>query len=78
MPLAGVYACLRLLLDAILIRLPGGERDAELMLLRHELSVLRRSVKRPRLRTTDRLILTALAIRLPRSAWSALIVRPET
>jgi len=78
MVLAGVYACLRFFLDAILIRLPQAEREAELLLLRHELSVLRRSVKRPRLRMADRLILSALATRLPRSAWNALIVRPET
>ena len=78
MLLAGVYACLRFLLNAVLIRLPQADRDAELLLLRHELSVLRRSVKRPRLRMADRLILGALATRLPRSAWNALIVRPET
>jgi len=78
MLLAGVYACLRFFLDAVLIRLPQAERDAELLLLRHELSVLRRSVKRPRLRMADRLILSALAMRLPRSAWNTLIVRPET
>jgi hypothetical protein len=78
MLLAGVYACLRFLLDAVLIRLPQAERDAELLLLRHELSVLRRSVKKPRMRMADRLILSALAMRLPRSARSALIVRPET
>src|SRR6266540_1095480 len=78
MVLAGVYACLRFFLDAVLIRLPQAERDAELLLLRHELSVLRRSVKRPRLRMADRLILSALAMRLPRSAWNALIVRPQT
>src|SRR6266704_909134 len=76
--LAGVYACLRFFLDAVLIRLPQAERDAELLLLRHELSVLRRSVKRPRLRMADRPILSALAMRLPRSAWNTLIVRPET
>src|SRR5713226_10350642 len=78
MVLVGVYAYLRFFLDAVLIRLPQAEREAELLLLRHELSVLRRSVKRPRLRIADRLILSALAMRLPRSAWNALIVRPET
>lgn len=78
MLLSGVYTCLRFLLDLVLIRLPKAERDAELLLLRHELSVLRRSVKKPRLRVGDRMILSALAMRLPRSAWAALIVRPET
>lgn len=78
MLLAGAYACLRFVLDLVLMRLPQAERDAELLLLRHELSVLRRSVKRPRLRMWDRMILSALAIRLPRSTWSTLIVRPET
>ena len=78
MLLSGAYTCLRFLLDLVLIRLPEAERDAELLLLRHELSVLRRSVKKPRLRVWDRMILSALAMRLPRSAWAALIVRPET
>jgi hypothetical protein len=78
MLLAGVYACLRFLVDVIVIRQPQAERDAKLLLLRHELSVLRRSVKKPRLRMWDRMILSALAMRLPRSTWGALIVRPET
>ena len=44
--LSGVYTCLRFLLDLVLIRLPEAERDAKLLLLRHELRVLRRSVKK--------------------------------
>ena len=40
MVLVGVYAYLRFFLDAVLIRLPQAEREAELLLLRHELSVL--------------------------------------
>ncbi len=80
MLLAGVYACLRFIVDLVLGRLARSESDqeTELLLLRHELSVLRRSVKRPRLRMWDRLVISSLAMRLPRSAWTALIVRPET
>jgi hypothetical protein len=78
MLLAAVYDCLRFLLDLVLIRRPQAERDAELLLLRHELGVLRRSVKKPRLRTSDRMILSALTMRLPRSRWNALIVLPGT
>lgn len=47
MLLAGAYDCLRLLVG--LSRRPEAERDSELLLLRHELSLLRRSVKKPRL-----------------------------
>ena len=78
MLLAGAYTFLRFLLDLVLTRLPQAEREAELLLLRHELSVLRRSVKKPRLRIWDRMILSALAMRVPRSTWGTLIVRPET
>ena len=78
MLLAGAYACLRFMLQLLLTGLPQAERDAELLLLRHELSVLRHSVKKPRLKTLDRVILSALAMRLPRSSWGSLIVRPET
>jgi putative transposase len=78
MVLAKVYGCLGFLLNLALIRLPQAERDAELVLLRHELGVLRRSVKKPRLRPWDRILLTVLAMRLPRSRWGALIVRPGT
>ena len=40
--------------------------------------MLRRSVKKPRLRMWDRVISSALAMRLPRATWAALILRPET
>jgi len=45
---------------------------------RHELSILRRQVARPRLSPVDRLLFVALSQLLPRHAWRALIVRPET
>lgn len=78
MLLAGAYDCLRFIIGLVLIRRPEAERDTELLLLRHELSVLRRSVRKPRLRISDRKILSALAMRLSRVRWDALIVRPET
>jgi hypothetical protein len=54
------------------------DREVELLLLRRELSILRRTVKKPRLNPVDRMILAALARRLPRRAWGGLLVRPET
>jgi hypothetical protein len=77
--LACIYGCLRFVLGLLVLRLDGDrDRDVELLLLRHELSVLRRTVKRPRLNPADRMIVAALARRLPRRAWGGLLVRPET
>lgn len=57
-----------------------GERSKELeiLVLRRELSILRRQVKRPRFTPDDRLLLTALSRVLPRRLWGAFVVRPET
>ena len=79
MVLACIYDCLRFVLGLFVFRLEGdADRDVELLLLRHELSVLRRTVKKPRLNSVDRMILAALARRVPRGAWRQLLVRPET
>ena len=51
---------------------------AENALLRHQLAILRRSVKRPRCTPTDRALLVLLASRICTWRQSLLIVRPDT
>src|SRR5262249_57837591 len=73
-----LYACLRLLIDLALAPLRDRAADqAELLVLRHQVRVLERHVKVVHWRQADRLVLAALAHRLPRPSWSTLLVKPE-
>jgi putative transposase len=45
--------------------------------LRHQLTVLRRQVLRPRLEPTDRVLLAAISRVLPRDRWLCFLVKPE-
>src|SRR5262249_3129596 len=50
----------------------------EIVVLRHEVAILRRQAGRPRFEPRDRLMLAALSRVAPRRSWSAFPVRPET
>src|SRR4051794_33927117 len=52
--------------------------EVENAVLRHQLAVLRRTVKRPELRRSDRMILAAASGLLPRQRWSVFVVSPQT
>src|SRR5690348_3661840 len=63
----------------VLGRGPTPDADAvEIAVLRHQLTVLRRQVPRPRYTPADRMVLAALAKLLPRERWAAFLVTPST
>jgi hypothetical protein len=53
-------------------------KELEIVVLRHELAVLRRQARRPAFRSYDRLFLAAASRMLPRVTWSSFLVTPAT
>jgi putative transposase len=53
-------------------------RELEILVLQHQVAVLRRQVKRVEYRPADRALLALLSRALPRSAWRSFLVTPET
>jgi hypothetical protein len=60
----------------LLVLLARGDtrKDLEILVLRHQLAVLRRQVARPKLQPADRALLAALSCVLSRSRWSCFFV----
>ena len=69
--------CRSIRLLALLAR-GDGAKNLEILVLRHQLAVLRRQVARPRLEPADRALLAAVSRVLPRADWSCFLVKPET
>ena len=64
----------------LLVLLARGDtaKELEILVLRQQLTVLRRQVPRPRFEPADRALLAAVSRMLPRSGWSCSLVKPET
>ena len=75
--LAYLTPCRSIQLLALLGR-GDASKDLEILVLRHQLSVLRRQVPRPRLEPADRALLAAVSRVLPRVSWPCFFVKPDT
>ncbi len=74
-----LYLAVRALLGALVRSQRGLDvKDVEPLVLRHELAILRRQVARPKLGMTDRALLAAAAVHLPRPQRTVLLVTPRT
>jgi putative transposase len=78
-----LFALAYLLLRRVVRWTAGSSNDlmdteVEVMVLRHQLMVLKRQVGKPRLRRRDRLFMAAIARSLPRARWSSFVVGPQT
>jgi putative transposase len=77
-----IFFLVHLLVRRLVRVVAGGSAAAALevenAVLRHELGVLRRSVKRPQLRRRDRVVFAVASGLLPRGRWSVFVVSPQT
>ncbi len=79
MALSFLYLMARRLVGVLLGSLRSEHaKDVEIAVLRHQLSVLRRQVKRAEFRPADSAVLAVLARALPRAQWSTFLVTPGT
>jgi putative transposase len=73
------YLVLRRVLPLAALRLRSDEfKELEIVVLRHELTVLRRQLARPQLTSADRVFLAAASRLLPRASWRSFVVTPTT
>ena len=79
MALSFLYRLVHRVLEAIRIHwMDEAAKDAEILVLRHQLAVLRRQTGRPRLTWSDRALISAVARLVPRQQWASFLITPET
>jgi hypothetical protein len=67
----------RLIGGLVLLARSDAAKEVEILLLRHQLAVLQRQARRPRLTWTDRVVMTALALRLKPARRVGLPAKPR-
>ncbi len=73
------YLAFSCVLQLVLLRPRSTDfKELEIVVLRHQLAVLRRQTDRPQLTKTDRVFLAAASRLLPRSRWRSFLVTPTT
>jgi putative transposase len=74
-----LYVLFGRVMALVLLRFRSSDfKELEIVVLRHELAVLRRQVSRPALRPADRAFLAAASRLLPRERWRLFFVTPDT
>jgi putative transposase len=78
-PVSFCYLVLRRVLQLAALRVRSNEfKELEIVVLRHELAILRRQRKRPVLTAVDRLFLAAASRCLARDRWRSFLITPAT
>ena len=79
MALSFLYRLVRRVVELVRVhRMDAAAKDAEIIVLRHQLTVLRRQAARPCFSWSDRALIAVLARLVPGERWAAFLVTPGT
>ena len=78
MALSFLYRLVRRVVELLgILRMDDAAKDAEILVLRHQLAVLQRQVGRPRFTWSDRAIIATLAKLVSREGWGGVPRHPR-